>query len=355
VRRDRIDAPFAAPAAPVDVAPPPAGRVTGSARFGYLLSARRNDSHTALNRLLAAGERVHVAPESFRAAGRTWQPGTWVIEAGAQTRQRVDAVARELGLELVGVDARPSATLAPVRRPRVALYRPFTANMDEGWTRFVLGRHEFDLTTVTNQDIRTGDLTRFDVIILADQTASSILDGHAAGRMPEEFAGGLGDDGAAALRAFVRAGGRLLAFDGATDFVIAQFELPVSNAVAAIGRTELYIPGSLIRMDIDPQHPVAWGMQPEGAAFFQESRAYEVPESAAQRVDVIARYAASDLLLSGWEIGAGEHIAGRAAAVRVGDGAGDVVLIGFRPQFRAWPTGTFKLIFNSLVGATLPR
>jgi hypothetical protein len=48
-------------------------------------------------------------------------------------------------------------------------------------------------------------------------------------------------------------------------------------------------------------------------------------------------------------------MAGRPAVVRVPLGQGDVVLVGFRPQFRAWPTGTFKLIFNSILGAAAER
>jgi len=35
-------------------------------------------------------------------------------------------------------------------------------------------------------------------------------------------------------------------------------------------------------------------------------------------------------------------------------GRGDVVLVGFRSQFRGQPRNTFKLIFNTLFAATLP-
>jgi hypothetical protein len=349
VRRDRIDEAFTVQAAAVDVAPVPAGGVSGNARFGYLLTPRRNASAIALNRLLGAGERVSVTTSPVRVGGRNWDAGTYVIEAGAQTRARVETAARELGLDFVGVASRPAVAMTPVRqRPRVALYRSFTSNMDEGWTRFVLNEHEFDVTTVHNDDIRTGDLSQFDVVILPDQNPTSILNGTPASRMPAEFAGGIGEDGAARLRSYVEGGGRIVAFDAATDFAIQQFELPVTNVVSSVSRSELYVPGSLIRMDVDDTHAVGAGMQRAAAAFFQESRAFELNGGTA---DVVARYGADDLLLSGWEIGAQQHLAGKAAVLRVPQGAGDVVLIGFRPQFRAWPTGTYKLIFNSIFGA----
>ena len=90
-------------------------------------------------------------------------------------------------------------------------------------------------------------------------------------------------------------------------------------------------------------------MPEETAAFFQGSRAWDVLDPA--RVDVVARYAPDDLLMSGWELGAQAHLANRPAVVRVRVGEGEAVLIGFRPQFRAQPTGTYRLFFNAIHGA----
>ncbi len=174
--------------------------------------------------------------------------------------------------------------------------------------------------------------------------------------MPPEYVGGLGVEGAAALKRYVERGGRVVALDEASDFVLEQFGLPIRNATASAPEQEFFVPGSLIRISLDPGHPIAYGMPAEAAAFFVRSRAFRVVGPArageqrapAPEVEVVARYARDDLLLSGWALGEQKHLAGRAAVVRARLGAGDVVLIGFRPQFRGQPRGTFKLLFNAL-------
>ncbi len=61
-------------------------------------------------------------------------------------------------------------------------------------------------------------------------------------------------------------------------------------------------------------------------------------------------YVHRDVLQSGWLLGE-DHIADKAAVVSVDLGSGEVVLIGFRAQHRAQTHGTFKLLFNTLVGS----
>src|SRR6185503_10381440 len=65
-----------------------------------------------------------------------------------------------------------------LRVPRIGLYQSWTANMDEGWTRWVLEQYEFSYTTLHNADIKVGKLReKFDAIILPDQQPRDILEG----------------------------------------------------------------------------------------------------------------------------------------------------------------------------------
>ncbi|HKJ92701.1 MAG TPA: hypothetical protein VJ957_06005, partial [Longimicrobiales bacterium] len=212
--------------------------------------------------------------------------------------------------------------------------------------------------TLHDDQIRHADLSQYDAIILPDDRIQSMLHGNAPGTMPEQYTGGMGLDGAAALQRFVEQGGLVLALDGASDFAIEQFGLPVRDATEGLPPSQFYVPGTLVGLTTDPLEPIAYGMPEHGAAFFVRSRAFSIqrPRNAAAdvpQVDVVATYARQDLLKSGWALGGQRYLAGRPAVVRVHLGKGDVVLVGFRAQFRGQPRGTFKLLFNALQGASL--
>src|SRR5262249_29897929 len=134
--------------------------------------------------------------------------GTFLVPASA--RASLLALSRELGLVAHGVSATPPSLV--VGKPRVAVYASWVPSMDEGWTRYVLEKDVgMPYVTVRDADVRAGRLReRFDAIVLPSQPSASLLSGHAPGSMPDEYTGGLGTAGVAALRAFVEAGGTLV-------------------------------------------------------------------------------------------------------------------------------------------------
>src|SRR5438045_7617929 len=91
-----------------------------------------------------------------------------------------------------------------------------------------------------------------------------------------EYYGGIGLEGALALEKFVDDGGQLVAMGAASDFAINQFGLPVRNVLAGVSSTQFYGPGSLLRIDVDPNLPETRGMQAQSVAFFVNSAAFQL-------------------------------------------------------------------------------
>ncbi len=205
-------------------------------------------------------------------------------------------------------------------------------------------------TSLTDREMRAGNLrSRFNAIIIPDHSARAILEGHRAGTMPEELTGGLGAEGVRALREFVESGGTVVCLNRASNFAIEQFSLPVRDITGDFNRTQFYVPGSILRTELDTSHPIASNMPRESVAWVEGSPVFETIEGTeAARVRIVARYPANtDPLLSGWLLG-GERIRGKAALVEVRMGRGRVVLFGFRPQYRGQSLATYPLLFNAI-------
>ena len=208
----------------------------------------------------------------------------------------------------------------------------------------------FTHTTLHNADIRAGKLReKYDAIILPDQAPRSIIDGANGQNIRPEYRGGIGDEGVAALRAFVAQGGTLITLGDASDLAIERFGVPLREP------EERPQPRRALRAGHDPQHrgrhqrtrsATAWRRpRPASTTTARSSRLLEGFSS--QKLNVIARYPNANVVASGWLKGE-ELMSGRAAVVSVDTNPGRIVLFGLRPQHRAQTHATFPLLFNAL-------
>ncbi len=327
---------------------------------GYYLDSRFNDSFVAVNRLLKHGARVWRVEELLcEGSGAQAAVGAFYVESGPGVRELAQDISNDLGVSFtVAISAPPKKR--EVRNLRVGMYqRYYGGNMDEGWTRLLLEKFEFPYITVTDEDIKPGNLNdKFDVLILPSDRSQSILgvdvekEARASGwpmpPVPPEYRSGIGKEGAQAIKDFVKSGGRLVALDGASDFAIETLGLKVRNVVANTNWKDFYCHGSTLNAKVNSGHPLAYGMPQEALVLNFGSPTFQITEAfSSDRYEVIAEYPDKDLLQSGWIVGE-PRIAGKPCMLSVKVGDGQAVLIGFRTQFRSQTHGTFKFLFNCM-------
>jgi hypothetical protein len=334
----------------------------GKGAFGYALDGRLNDSFKAVNLLFDKGIAVRRVDKPVGGL----KAGDFVVAAGSEAT--LADVARQTGVDFAALKGEIKQGARDVRRLRVGMYQRYGGgNMDEGWTRLVLEQFSFPYTSLMDAEIKKGNLNeRYDVIIIPEDSTSTITGERAApggaaggrggggggfgGAVPPEYRSGIGTEGVDALKAFVQKGGTLVALGGASNFAIERLGLPVRNVVANLSSKEFWCPGSTLKVAFDNTNPLAYGMPSDGLAIYMSrSPAFEIGSTEhGDQYEIVVRYAARDLLQSGWLIGE-ESLARKGAMVSARYGEGRVVLIGFRAQHRAQAHGTYKLLFNALV------
>jgi hypothetical protein len=356
--------------APIAEAPWPGGDVAPAAG-GWLVSHAADSVYPLMNRLLAKGASLFwLASAPAAEAADRWEKGDLWIPPAAVSAAELSRLAVELHVPVRALAATPVGPRHAVRAARVGLYKPWVASADEGWTRWVLEQYGFPYSNLDNEAIRSGRFTAKTDVLLFPAVGADIIEtgrperetaDRLAARLPSEYAGGLdkggpplpgvhgGNAGGARIKAWVEGGGTLVALDSSAKYVIKLLGLPVVDVVGE-RNAKVDAPGSMLRLLVDPEWPLAYGMRSEEAGWYADSPAFEtsVPDARFDR-KVVARYPEDerDILVSGFLRG-GEALERKAAAVDFRVGKGRVVLIGFRPQHRAQTVRTFKLLFNAL-------
>ena len=312
----------------------------GASEVWLAVPATTNAAAKVVNELLNSGAEVFRTAVGFR-DGETPVPAGTFLVGGSNSRELADACARH-GVTAWKLSSLKSPRLL-VRKPRVGVYKSWRGIAEEGWLRYVLEEYSFPYESVTNQRIRRGGLKAgLDTLIFPSQPPALIAEGNRPGTYPPEYTGGLGPEGKDAVAEFVELGGTAVFIGAASGWAISQLGLPATNVVADKKQQEFFCPGSILKTIVDVDHPLGFGLPRELPVAFEMNPAWD-----AEQGIVVARYPATDPLMSGWLLG-GQLILNKAALVEFPVGEGRVVLVGFLPYFRGQARGTYRVVFNAI-------
>jgi hypothetical protein len=363
VRRVAVTQPFSCRARMLDSIPQQPVDIRGKGG-NFVVRACSNDDFRLSNRLHKAGIAFQIIPAGVHftdGTGAAVPAGSIFIPGSGKIGKEIPKLLEGLSCVVVRADnpgSKASAALRAVKSPRTALYRAWTANADEGWTRLVLEQFEFDFTTLHDSEIRAGNLRkRHDCIILPSANTVNMLNGNAPDTTEPYYVGGMGNDGLIALQRFVEEGGTLVCIDEACGLPISRFPIPVRNILTGKKAEEFYCPGSILRVRLEGESALRNGLPEWVSGYFSRSQAFDLvaadpkadPDTKKYTATIVARYGDTALLESGW-IRGDSVIAGKPAVVTVAYGKGNIVLLGFRAQYRAQSCGTFRLLFNAIQG-----
>ena len=366
--------------------------------WAYAVGPESNAGFLAAARLQEAGVPLYRAAEGFEAAGREWAPGTWLVPPAPEATRILDRTAAETGLRVRTLDAAPNVSAHRLQdATRIGLWRAAN-NMPGGWMLWLFEQYELNHAVVSALDFE-GDLAdKYDVIVLpSGTTRTAIVDGLNPLRHDESWrwAYGVGHEGWKKLGTWVEQGGTLVALGSAVEGTRELLGLPIEPVLplggarqrtvrrqrptrpprvtvneaerqlrdafrspAELARTLrtrvvdptslFYSPGTLLKQEHNPRHPVGYGMPDVWPVFFRFDQAYRLLPSFGTPAEVVSRYPADDdMVASGWLLG-DELLREQANVVSFEVGRGTAVTMGSQVAFRTQTRATFKLLFNAI-------
>ena len=393
VKFDRIMGPIAGPFEKIEgLAKPPRGELplTRGSSVGFMFAHEINDSFAIINRLLKAGEVVNWLDQPSKGVLSAHPAGTFYTTARSTV---LEPFAKELGVSFDPVSYAPDVPSFRLQTPRIALWDRYGGSMTSGWTRWILERFEFPFKIVYPAELDAGGLRdKFDILILPDgaiagtggsggggrpvgdsppaaggDTAPTTPAAGQAQNIPDDYRNRRGSITRATtvprLREFLESGGSIMAI-GSSTRISEYLGLAIQDALVEkqpdgterrLPREKFYVPGSVLRAQVDNTMLTAAGMGETVDLMFDKSPAFRLgPDAADTGVRRIAWFEGSEPLRSGWAWGQ-KYLADACAAVEAKVGKGRLYLFGPEILFRAQPHGTFKFLFNAILLSSASR
>lgn len=227
----------------------------------------------------------------------------------------------------------PDPPELPADPPAIAVFqlsRSSASIESAGWARFLLGEvWHVPYVSLTGADIAAGALADVDVLLATE--GDEIVASQS-----------LGKAGRLALRDWVNAGGRFIGWRGG-----AELAARLGLSTAKLSKPHSDIPGSLVRVVVDPASPLAEGVGPFDWAYYEYDDVMTVKAEYAPVT--YPAFGTEDFFVSGYAEGQDE-LGGTALVADEPVGAGRVVVFTVDPNFRAFTQGTQQLLWNSVFG-----
>jgi hypothetical protein len=347
--RQALTAPMSRLEAPVQ----PRGAVAGSGGAVFAISQRGDDALFTL-RFALGDATVAAAAEPFRAAGRDFPRGTWLVRG--ISRDALEHAAAASGVAVEALGAAPQVATRPVAKPRIALLHTWLDPQTEGWWR-----QRLDILKVPYRYISTQDVAadanlpaHYDVILFPPVgwgDPALIVNGLPAWGEPmpwkttpetpnlgridatDDQRPGLGFAGLDHLRQFVEQGGLLVAVEDTARLLIAAGMAP---GVRVADTKAVRVVGSVLEARFpDATSPIVDGLGDRLSVYSASGLAFELSNAA----------------VGGWPEEPGDRPTGRGGAkdADVALGRSTPAAPAPRPKVERWearPLGLEELRHN---------
>ena len=388
----QIDEPFNADLELLDEITPRMTALPERPAWAYAIPPTSNAGFQAITQLQDAGVPVFRAAETVTVGDQSIAPGAWIVPPSEAAEKVLERVTAGTGLVVSALDQAPVVPGFRIKdSTRVGLWRA-ADNMPGGWMMWLFEQYGLNHKVISSVDFEGELADLYDVIVLPSGTTTTrIVEGLSSRRHDESWrwAYGIGQGGWQKLRQWVLDGGTLVALGTAVGAARELLDLPIEPVLPVrepgsapvdnvqrqvsgqetrrlrdafqspaqlattlrevIDPTSLfYCPGSLLKQEHNPNHPIGFGMPERWPVFFRFDQAYQLTPSFDISADVVSRYPdEEDMTASGWLLG-DELLRNRANVVSFEVGEGTVVTMGSQIAFRTQPRATFKLLFNAL-------